>query len=91
MGWFRKKRTGAVRRILDEIDIDIMSYIKEHNQVNMGMIKKHTKLSWSNLQVHKKRLASFLNMERQKDNSKIVSLNPDGIKLIEIFERNFKM
>lgn len=89
MSWniFRKRRTGAVKTILDEIDLSILFYIYEKQQSNMTDIKKLTKLSWSNLQIHKNRILPFVNIERQKDNSKILTLTPDAKTLVENFRR----
>ena len=85
MSWnpFRKNRTGAVKRVIDEIDLSILYAILDKNELNMTDIKKLTKLSWSNLQVHKERILPFVNIERQKDNSKILTLKDDARPIIE--------
>ena len=83
MSWLRKKRTGGVKRILDEIDLSILVLIQKKGSTTMSDLKRHTKLSWANLQVHKNRLSPLLNIDRQKDNSKVVTLKEDVSSFVD--------
>ena len=81
MSWTRTRRKIGIH--LDSLDIKFLDHINNNKNVTLGDLKKLSKMSWSNLQIHKNRLSPLIDITRQIDNSKIVTIKPEMKYLVE--------
>jgi len=85
----RKLKVGQKSRpIITKIDLDILEYIKERDDLGVMKLKDLVNINHQNIKSHLDRLQEFslIKKERASENRQMLSLTTNGERLLEILK-----